>query len=113
MKKGILLFTAGFALSVCLAAGVYQNIKSSAAEVNQYQGIYIFTDCKPSKEYKYLGSVKPKGRGWDIIDANSNQYTELRDRLIKAVKKQYPEADGLILDLKDKAENIADAVQFK
>ncbi|MEO5681447.1 MAG: hypothetical protein ABIQ88_02335 [Chitinophagaceae bacterium] len=113
MKKGFLLFAAGFALSLCVAAGITQTIKSSAADVNQYQGVYIFTDCKPAREYKYLGSVKPKGRGWDLLDANSNQYTELRDRLIKAAKKQYPDCDGLILDLKDKAENVADAVQFK
>jgi len=87
--------------------------KKGAAEVNQYEGIYVFTDCKPAAEYEYLGTVKPKGRGWDLVGGNTNQYTELRDRLIKAAKKEYKGAQGLILDLKDGGVDKADVIKFK
>ena len=52
-------------LCVCLfailsgfsAINIYE-LKNNSAEVNQYQGVYIFTDSKPLKDYKYLGTVK-------------------------------------------------------
>lgn len=65
-------------------------LKSSTAEVNQLQGLYIFTDSKPVKEYDYLGTEK-------LLMTASAQYSNVRDGLVKKVKKAYPQADGVIL----------------
>lgn len=101
-------------LVLCTGPGTRaQGVSKDAATVNQYEGVYVFSDCKPAREYDYLGTVKPKGRGMDLLGANSNQYSDLRDRLIKAVKKEYPAADGLILNLKDGGVDKADVVKFK
>ena len=106
-------------LTICAVAAIFFSFTTftanpqAAAEVNQYEGIYIFTDCKPATAYEYLGTVKPKGRGWDLVGGNSNQYTDLRDRLIKAAKKEHKDAQGIILDLKDGGVDKADVIKFK
>jgi hypothetical protein len=104
MKKLILTSASalviGFAiLSFTSPVNSKMEIKKASAEANQYQGVYVFTDSKPVSEYKYLGSVKPKGRGLDLIGGNTGSYSDIRDRLIKAAKKNYPSADGLILNM--------------
>ena len=79
----------------------------SAARVEQYEGIYIFTDCKPVEAYDYLGSVKYSG---GFGDAN---YTSVRDVLLKRTKKDHPTADAIILHLKAGDTDKADAIKFK
>lgn len=82
-------------------------LKKNTAEVNSLQGLYIFTDCKPVNEYEYLGTVK------SAISLGDDQYSGVRDRLIKKSKKEYPSADGLILSLKTGGADMADAIKFK
>ena len=78
------------------------------ATVNQLQGLYIFTDCRPVNQFQYLGSVK---NGFRM--AGSSQYTAVRDRLIKKVKADYPAANAIIFHLNDKSADFADAITLK
>lgn len=77
------------------------------AKVEQYQGLYLFVDCDPVKESRYLGTVKTKG------SFSSAQYSALRDRLIKKCKGDYPDAKGLIIKFVSGGADTGDAVQFE
>lgn len=88
-----------------------EGTRHDAARVNQYGGYYVFTDCNPEAEYKVLGTIKPKGRGWQAIGVTDVQYNDMREGLIKACKKDYPEADGIIIHLG--GNNESDAIKFK
>lgn len=110
MKKisfGILI---GFSLTLLIAFSSErpQELKNSTAEVNQVEGLLIFTDCKPVKEYEYLGTVKSNTGGFGNL-----QYEGVRNRLIKKVKKEYPKADGAIMYLNYGQADKADAIKFK
>lgn len=81
----------------------------SLARVEQMQGLYVFVDSKPVAEYLYLGSVKGAGggAGWNP------QYNPIRDRMIKKVKEDYPQANGIILHLNHSGKDQADAILIK
>lgn len=74
------------------------------ARVEQVQGLYVFQQSKPVAEYDYLGSVK-------ITVSMSGKPQELYNMIIKKVKKEYPDADGVIFTGVDM--DRADAVKFK
>jgi hypothetical protein len=76
--------------------------KKSTGEVDQFQGLYIFVDSKSVMEYEYLGTVK------STVSLGDNQYTGVRDRIIKKAKKDYPQADAIIITFKS-----GEAVQTK
>jgi hypothetical protein len=76
----------------------------NTATVEQQQGLYIFLHCKPSAEYNYLGSVK-SGM------AMTGQPQEMLPKMINKVKKEYPDADGIIFTSEDMKQ--VDAVKFK
>ena len=78
-----------------------------AARVEQMKGLYVFTDSKPLRAYKYLGNVK--GKGFMM----NGQYTNVRDALLKRCSEQYPEADGIILHLNSGGFDFADALKFE
>lgn len=100
----------GVALSSLLAfkAGSNYESKNSTAEVEQMQGLYIFTDARPVKEYEYLGTEKA-----NFSLMGSGQYQDVRDKLIRKIKKEYPKANGIIFQFKDGGTDRADAIQFK
>ena len=79
----------------------------SAATAEQYEGLYIFTDCKPAAQYDYLGNVKSNTQFGDT------QYSSIRDKMIKKCKKDYPTANGLILHFNAGGADKADAIKFK
>ena len=109
MKKIILGSLIGIGLMTAVAFTVANyEVKKSTAEAEQLQGIYIFTDSKPVKEYEYLGTVKRNTLGF-----GGAQYTDVRDGLIKRCKEDYPSADGLLLILKAGSADRADAIKFK
>lgn len=87
--------------------------KKDLAQVNQYKGLYIFTDSRPVMEYQVLGSVKPKGRAMMALGAKSVQYMSMRDAMIKAAKNDYPDADGVILTFSEGSGDNCDAIKFK
>lgn len=78
----------------------------NAAEVDQLQGYYLFINAKPVKEYNYLGTVK-----YNLVGCS--QYQDVRDWLIKKIKKKYPEANGIIFTFSNGSADQADAIQFK
>jgi hypothetical protein len=106
MKKIILLVTLISGVSL-FGMRSYNDFKKSHSEVDQYQGIFVFTDSKPLKEYEYLGTVKM------TMGLGSGQYQNVRNVLIKKAKKDYPQADGLIMNFKDGGTDRADAIKFK
>lgn len=81
----------------------------SAAKVRQFQGLYIFSDCTPIAEYQVLGTIQRTG----VMSFRSSQYESIRDVLITRAKKEYPDAEGLILDLRDGGTDKADVIRFK
>lgn len=91
---------------LCLATSVSYEVKNSTGEVNQVEGLYIYTDCKPVQEYIYLGSVKSSG-------VTNPQYSNVRDALIKKVKKEYDNADAVILSLNAGGQDVCDVIRFK
>ena len=92
---------------LCLASSVSYEVKKSTAEVNQVEGLYIYTDCKPVQEYIYLGSVKSTG------SLNNPQYTNVRDYLIKKAHKEYENADAVILSLNAGGQDVCDVIRFQ
>ena len=101
-----------FAILILALLASFTNIvtyeaKKSTADVEQFQGLYVFTNSKPVMEYDYLGTVKSTGM---FQDAN---YVSVRDRLVKRAKKDFPTADGIILDLKRNAADQASVIKFK
>lgn len=109
MKKILIGCIIGFCLSAVVAFTVANyEPKKSSAEVEQYQGLYVFSDSKPVKEYDYLGTVKRNTGGF-----GGGQYTDVRDGLIKRAKSDYPAANGIILILKAGAADRADAIRIK
>jgi hypothetical protein len=77
------------------------------AKVTQYQGLYLFVDSEPMNKTKYLGTIKSK------ISFSSSQYTALREKLIKKCKKDYKEAEGLILKFVSGGTDTGDAIKFE
>lgn len=108
MRKVILGGTIGIALTLSFAfvAANYEFNKSTA-EVDQVEGVYIFINAKPVNEYKYLGTSK------SFMTLGSGQFQDVRDKLIRKVKKKYPEADGIIFSFYDGGTDKCDAIKFK
>lgn len=96
-----------FILLLFVAASVSYEVKPTTGEVIQIEGLYIFTDCKPVKEYVYLGTVK------NSAGINNPQYSNVRDYLIKRAKKEYDDADALILTLNAGGADVCDVIKFK
>ena len=94
-------------MTALIAMNTLEDIKKSNADVNQYEGVYVFTDSKPQKDYEYLGTVKIS------LGLGSGQYQNVRNSLIKKAKKEDPQADGLIMNFKDMGTDRADAIKFK
>ena len=76
----------------------------SAATVEQKEGVYIFLFSKPTSAYDYLGSVK-KSIAW------SGKPEEMLNSMLKKIKKEYPQANGMIFTNMDM--DKADAIKFK
>ena len=80
-----------------------QEDKKPLANVEQVEGIYIFLLSKPVTPTEYLGSVKV---GSTITGNPLNV-------LIRKCKKEYPQAEALIISDPDLQKAKADAVKFK
>lgn len=97
------LFIVLIAVSFLVTAFTLVSDKSSAT-VDQKQGLYIFILSKPTAEYEYLGSVK-KSVAW------TGKPEEMLNSMIKKVKKDYPNADGIVFTSVNM--DKADAINFK
>lgn len=76
----------------------------TAARVNQMQGLSIFILSTPTAAYDYQGSVTKK-LAW------TGEPQEMLNGIIKKVKNDYPDADGIIFTTVDM--DKADAIKFK
>lgn len=102
MKKFIIGMLIGISFTALAGAGAIEYVANkNTADVQMYQNVRVFTDCKPVAEYEYLGTVK-------VRLAVSGYYSEIRDILLKNARKEYPQCDGIIIN-NDKA----DVIKFK
>lgn len=108
MKKYLIGVFVGIAITALTAMVQTYQVKKSTAEVQSYENVLIFSDCKPVAEYEYLGTVKYNTGGF-----GGSQYEDIRDALLKKAKKEFPEAQGLILNLKKGQADKADVIKFK
>jgi hypothetical protein len=106
-RKLFTAFFCGMALTTMFAFKTLYDAKKNTAEVEQYQGIYVFIDSKPINQYDYLGTVK------NTMSLSGGQYEDVRDKLIKKTKSEFPGADAIILNLKSGGTDHADAVKLK
>ena len=81
-------------------------VTKNQAKVNQYQGIYLFVDCKPTTETQYIGTVKHS------TSFSSSQYSALRDKLLKKCKSSFPDANGIIIKFVSGGTDTGDAIKF-
>lgn len=79
--------------------------RKSTAEVEQYQGIYIFTDCKPVLEYEYIGKVT-------AFWIAKTDYETVRDEITRQVKKKQKDANAVILHFSE-GSYTGDAIKIK
>lgn len=103
MKKTLFLM---LLLPVSALAGYYL-AELNQATVNQEQGLYLFIESTPAGDYEYLGTVK------NTVTFGSGQFADVKKILIKKAKKEYPEANGLILHFVNGGTDYADAVILK
>ena len=94
------LLTAGL---LAFTAREYE-LRKNTAETDQAQGMYLFHQARPVGEYEVLGTVKVGGM------VSSVKFETCRDVLLKKAKKEYPKADGLLVDGNAFQ---ADAIKFK
>ena len=109
MKKVIYGSLIGICLTLLVACTVANyEPKKATGEVEQIEGLYIFTDSKPVLKYEQLGQVK-------ISYSIEKQYQDARYDLIKKVKNDFPTAEGLIMLIEsaDTASYRANAIKFK
>lgn len=108
MKKLIFGIIIGSGFTMLVGAGLEGYIaKKNTAEVLIYQNLKVFTDCNPVMEYDYLGTVSGTSLTF------SGQYEPVRNSIIKKTKKEYPQADGIILHLVNGGVDKADVIKFK
>jgi len=108
MKKLILGILIGVSFTALIGAGVVDYVvNKKTAEVTTIQNLKVFTDSQPVMEYEYLGTIS----GSNI--ALSGQYEPIRNALIKKAKKEYPQAEGIILHLVNGGTDKADVIKFK
>lgn len=81
--------------------------KLATAEVMIKEGLYIFVESLPVRDYDYLGTVE------STITLGDTQFSGCRDRLIKKCKKAYPQANGLIITFNSGGTDRADAIILK
>lgn len=100
MKKTVIIL----ALTAITLFSFKLAIDKTNATVNTEQGVSVFIMSKPTQAHDYLGTVKVKL-------TLSGSPTELFNQAIKKLKKEYPQADGIVFS------NIeldkADAIKFK
>jgi hypothetical protein len=107
MKNHLNGFLWGITISMLIAFKASDFVsKESTAEVNKVEGLYIFTDSKPVMPYDSIGTV-------ELGFVSGTQYESIKANLIKRARKKYPNADGLIFNLKKKGLDNCSVIKFK
>ncbi len=100
MKANVLLVL----LLTLILFGFQSAVDKSDATVERREGLYIYIMSKPKADNEYLGSVKKNL-------ALTGEPEEMLNSMIKKVKKEYPQAEGIIFTTV--AMDKADAIKFK
>lgn len=105
ITKNKILIAAVLVLFTAFAFKPLYELKNNTAEVNRLEGVYIFVDSKPVKDYIFLGTIKAPGM------VGSKDYEDLSPKMVKLALKKYPEAEAVIF----KAGSIyeLEAIKFK
>jgi hypothetical protein len=82
-----------------------EDYKKSDARVSQAEGLYIFLQSTPLKEYDVLGTVKKTGLVW------TGKPEEMYRTILRRAKKDYPNCEAVIFD--DIQMTHATCIKFK
>lgn len=83
----------------------------SDAVVTQYAGVYVFNGVTPKHKYEFLGQVKVSS-GFEKAFGEPDSYERTIQRIIKKVKKQYPDTEGIIIHVTKENSDRADCIKF-
>jgi hypothetical protein len=105
MKKNLIIFSliGTILLTLTSAAFKLSEINKTAATVEQNQNISIFSYSKPIAKYDIIGSVK-------VPTICSDKAGDRLEILIKRAKKEFPSAEGLIIN---GFFGVAEVIKFK
>ena len=107
MKKNFLFFLTGVvAASLFAFTNVADKAEHGQAQVKFIEGFHVFTDSRPTQNYDSLGVV-------EIGFITSTQYVPIRNNLIKNARKEYPDADGIIIQFDKKGVDKCLVIKFK
>lgn len=104
---------------LCLAAFTFatNDAQKSFATVNQNNGLYIFSDCRPNSEYEVLGTLYSKRVNIDLksFEGYTLTYDQLKEEMFRQMgqkknKKKYEPAEGIIIYADQQK---ADVIKFK
>lgn len=107
MKKQLIGFIFGISITMLFAfkKSTFTPM-ASTADVNQIDGLYIFTDSKPVNLYDSLGTV-------EIGFVKDTQYESIRSSLIIKAKRKFPYADGVLLNFNKKGVDNCVVIDLK
>lgn len=95
--------------ALCIAATLAYEPSHKTGEANIYTGVLVFTDCNPVMPYDNLGEVTIKSTG----GFGNDTYNSKRTSAIEKMKKQFPQADGILISFKEQGGVVAQAIKFK
>jgi hypothetical protein len=107
MKKQIIGFLFGVSITILLSfRSVIFTPSASTAEVNNVEGLYVFTDSRPVMPYDSIGFI-------EIGFVSDTQYESIRSSLIKKAKNKFPYADGIIMNFNKKGVDNCIVIDLK
>jgi hypothetical protein len=107
MKYHLISFLSGVVLTVLLSFKVEDYVTNfSIAEVLKVNELCIFTDSRPLMAYDTLGIM-------ELGFISDTQYESIKTHFMKRARKQYPDADGLILQFKRKGLDNCVVIKFR
>jgi len=110
MKRLSIGVIAGLCIALLFSFKVIVDLKDTSAEVNKVRGMAIFTDSTPMHEHEIIGEVAISD-----LTLKSHDYDVSRDNLISKARKNYPGADGIIIECVNKNNELyrATVIKFK
>ena len=111
MKKILIGILAGVSIALVLSFKSIHEQKPGTAQAQKIDGIYVFTDCKPSAQYDILGDVHIK------TISSVYYYDKARNNLIVQAKEKFSNigAEGIIITfpMENKITYQAQVIRFK
>ena len=116
MKNKILL-----AVLLLLTCTAYAEDAKQLAKVDNYSGIYVFSESEPVAEYETLGDVSVSSGessiysigGLTFVSGGTLQYSELRNSLIVAAVMANRQVEGVIIRPEKAGCGRATMIKFK